>query len=83
MKTGELLKKDKEFQLIDFLINESKEFKNDLKGLVSMNLLSIFLFFVYSIFIPKKIEHKFYVSQQQLNLKREKRNSNHMSTIYR
>ena len=30
MKTGELLKKDKEFQLIDFLINESKEFKNDL-----------------------------------------------------
>ena len=31
MKTGELLKKDKEFQLIDFLINESKEFKNDLK----------------------------------------------------
>ena len=27
----ELLKKDKEFQLIDFLINESKEFKNDLK----------------------------------------------------
>lgn len=31
MKTGELLKKDKEFQLIDFLINESKEFKNDLE----------------------------------------------------
>ena len=31
MKTRELLKKDKEFQLIDFLINESKEFKNDLK----------------------------------------------------
>ena len=31
MKTGELLKKDKEFQLIDFLINESKEFKNILK----------------------------------------------------
>ena len=31
MKTGELLKKDKEFQLIDFLINESKEFKNELK----------------------------------------------------
>ena len=27
MKTRELLKKDKEFQLIDFLINESKEFK--------------------------------------------------------
>ena len=32
MKTGELLKKDKEFQLIDFLINESKEFKNDLEN---------------------------------------------------
>ena len=32
MKTGELLKKDKEFQLIDFLINESKEFKNQLKN---------------------------------------------------
>ena len=31
MKTGELLKKDKEFQLIDFLINESKEFKNDME----------------------------------------------------
>ena len=31
MKTLELLKKDKEFQLIDFLINESKQFKNDLK----------------------------------------------------
>ena len=31
MKTRELLKKDKEFQLIDFLINESKEFKNDFK----------------------------------------------------
>jgi len=31
MKTGELLKKDKEFQLIDFLINESKEFKNDVE----------------------------------------------------
>ena len=31
MKTRELLKKDKEFQLIDFLINVSKEFKNDLK----------------------------------------------------
>lgn len=31
MKARELLKKDKEFQLIDFLINESKEFKNDLK----------------------------------------------------
>ena len=31
MKTGELLKKDKEFQLIDFLINKSKEFKNDLE----------------------------------------------------
>ena len=31
MKSGELLKKDKEFQLIDFLINESKEFKNDLE----------------------------------------------------
>ena len=31
MKTGELLKKDKEFQLIDFLINESKEFINDLE----------------------------------------------------
>ena len=32
MKTGELLKKDKEFQLIDFLINESKEFKNDMEN---------------------------------------------------
>ena len=37
-----------------------------------MNLLSIFLFFVYSIFIPKKIEHKFYVSTTTIEFKEEK-----------
>ena len=37
-----------------------------------MNLLSIFLFFVYGIFIPKKIEHKFYVSTTTIEFKEEK-----------
>ena len=37
-----------------------------------MNLLSIFLFFVYSIFTPKKIEHKFYVSTTTIEFKEEK-----------
>ena len=37
-----------------------------------MNLLSIFLLFVYSIFIPKKIEHKFYVSTTTIEFKEEK-----------
>ena len=37
-----------------------------------MNLLSIFLLFVYSIFIPKKIEHKFYVITTTIELKEEK-----------
>ena len=37
-----------------------------------MNLLSIFLFFVFSIFIPKKIEHKFYVSTTTIEFKEEK-----------
>ena len=37
-----------------------------------MNLLSIFLFFVYSIFIPKKIEHKFYVSTTTIEFREEK-----------
>ena len=37
-----------------------------------MNLLSIFLFFVYSIFITKKIEHKFYVSTTTIEFKEEK-----------
>ena len=38
-----------------------------------MNLLSIFLFFVCSIFIPKKIEHKFYVSTTTIEFKEEKK----------
>ena len=29
MKTSSLLKQDKQFQLIDYLINKSKEFKSD------------------------------------------------------
>ena len=37
-----------------------------------MNLLSIFLFFVCSIFIPKKIEHKFYVSTTTIEFREEK-----------
>ncbi|MFL2601677.1 MAG: DUF6702 family protein [Flavobacteriaceae bacterium] len=37
-----------------------------------MNLSSIFLFIVYSIFIPKKIEHKFYVSTTTIEFKEEK-----------
>ena len=34
-----------------------------------MNLLSIFLIFVHSIFIPKNIEHKFYVSTTTIEFK--------------
>ena len=37
-----------------------------------MNLLSIFLIFVHSIFIPKNIEHKFYVSTTTIEFKEEK-----------
>ena len=37
-----------------------------------MNLLSIFLIFVHIIFIPKNIEHKFYVSTTTIEFKEEK-----------
>ena len=37
-----------------------------------MNLLSIFLLSVSSIFIPKKLDHKFYVSTTTIEFKEEK-----------